>query len=115
MLSILYQAMAIREDIIVAPTGLSYGMVHGGQTMTIIILKVGLSSPINLGMNLGRLVKLSRIKYYQRSGGSKWQYLYAHGNPKRFRVWGTPTTDSVQLDITEPGNDWILLIGIHFC
>jgi len=39
MLSILYQAMAIREDIIVAPTGLSYGMVHGGQTMTIIILK----------------------------------------------------------------------------
>ncbi len=70
MLSILYQAMAIREDIIVAPTGLSYGMVHGGQTMSIIILKVGLSSPINLGMNLGRLVKLSRIKYYQRSGGS---------------------------------------------
>lgn len=71
--------------------------------------KVGLSSPINLGMNLGRLVKLSRIKYYQRSGGSKWQYLYAHGNPKRFRVWGTPTTDGVQLDITEPGNDRILL------
>ena len=60
-------------------------------------------------MNLGRLVKLSRIKYYQRSGGSKWQYLYAHGNPKRFRVWGTPTTDGVQLDITEPGNDRILL------
>ena len=35
--------------------------------------------------------------------------MYAHGNPKRFRVWGTPTTDGVQLDITEPGNDWILL------
>lgn len=71
--------------------------------------KVGLTSPINLGMDLGRLVKLSRIKYYQRSGGTNWQYLYAHGNPKRIRVWGTHTTNGVQLDIREPGNNWIML------
>ncbi len=66
--------------------------------------------PLQLGLNLGRLVKLSRIKYYQRSGGNDWRYLYAHGNPKRFKVYGVPATSGgVILDVTEPGNGWILL------
>lgn len=72
--------------------------------------KVGQKWPFNFGMNLGRLVKLSRFKYYQRTGGSSWKYLFAHGNPKRFKVYGVPATSGgVILDITDPNNGWILL------
>lgn len=71
--------------------------------------KVGQQWPFQFGMNLGRVVKLSRIKYYQRSGGNNWQYLYAHGNPKHFKVYGVPSNNGVILDVTDPNNGWILL------
>lgn len=36
-------------------------------------------------MDLGVLAKLSRFKFWQRQG----EWIYTHGNPRHFEIWGT--------------------------
>lgn len=56
-----------------------------------------LDQPIWLPFDLGRVTKLSRFKIWQRQGG----YIYDHGNPHRWELWGTNTpTDT---------SSWVLL------
>lgn len=56
-----------------------------------------LDQPIWLPFDLGRITKLSRFKIWQRQAG----YIYNHGNPHRWEIWGTNTpTDT---------SSWVLL------
>jgi hypothetical protein len=41
-------------------------------------------------MDLGVLAKLSRFKFWQRQG----EWIYTHGNPRYFEVWGTDVLPS---------------------
>lgn len=53
--------------------------------------------PIWIPFDLGQQVKLSRFKLWQRQSG----YLFNHGNPHRWEIWGTNTpTDT---------SSWVLL------
>jgi len=56
--------------------------------------------PVHFTFDLGVQAKLSRFVLWQRQG----QWIYNHGNPKRYEIWGT----------TSPANNgswdnWILL------
>ncbi|RPE05963.1 DUF5126 domain-containing protein [Chitinophaga lutea] len=53
--------------------------------------------PIWIPMDLGVKARLSRYKIWQRQSG----YIYNHGNPHQWEIWGTNTP-------TDP-NSWILL------
>jgi hypothetical protein len=56
-----------------------------------------LDQPIWLPFDLGKTTKLSRYKIWQRQAG----YIYDHGNPHRWEIWGTNTpTDT---------SSWVLL------
>ncbi|WP_114793285.1 DUF5000 domain-containing lipoprotein [Niabella yanshanensis] len=56
--------------------------------------------PMHITFDLGVLAKLSRFTLWQRSGS----YLYNHGNPKRYEIWGSdaPPADG-------SWNNWTLL------
>lgn len=47
--------------------------------------------PKSFTIDLGVVAKISRYKMWQRSGS---YYDFAHGNPKRWTLWGTPNTPS---------------------
>ncbi len=49
----------------------------------------GIPMPIRITFDLGKVVKLSRFKIYQREDG----LLYAWGNPKRWAMWGSVNPD----------------------
>jgi hypothetical protein len=48
----------------------------------------GIPMPIRITFDLGKVVKLSRFKIYQRDG-----YLYAWGNPRKWTMWGSVNPD----------------------
>lgn len=56
--------------------------------------------PMHISFDLGVTAKLSRFVLWQRPG----QYIYNHGNPKRYEVWGAtnPPADGSY-------NNWVLL------
>ncbi|MDO5969852.1 DUF5000 domain-containing lipoprotein [Flavivirga aquimarina] len=58
--------------------------------------------PQSITIDLGVLVRLSRIKVYQRI--EKENYIFGEGNLKRFEVWGAET-----LDLTGNWDSWTLL------
>ncbi|MGQ7867838.1 DUF5000 domain-containing lipoprotein [Sunxiuqinia sp. sy24] len=62
--------------------------------------------PHRLTIDLGTTAKLSRFKLYQR-GGSE---LYKHGNPKRFKIYGTLDINELPpYDPANPNAGWTLL------
>lgn len=52
--------------------------------------KQNVGLPLSFTFDLGKVVKLSRMKTWQRNGS----YLYNHGNPKIWEVWGCTTLPS---------------------
>lgn len=54
--------------------------------------------PAHFTFDLGVQAELSRLKYWQRldSGGG---WLYAHGNPRTFEIWG-------RADAPDPASEW---------
>jgi hypothetical protein len=55
--------------------------------------------PAWFAMDLGKTIRLSRYKLWQRN--SNGGYLYSHGNPHEWEIWGTNTPNDV--------NSWVLL------
>ncbi|MGX5817490.1 DUF4959 domain-containing protein [Chitinophaga lutea] len=53
--------------------------------------------PIWMPIDLGKKVRLSRYKFWQRQGG----FIYSHGNPHTWEIWGT--NDPMNVD------SWVLL------
>ena len=49
----------------------------------------GIPMPIRITFDLGKVVKLSRFKIYQRDDG----LLYAWGNPRKWTMWGSTSPD----------------------
>lgn len=45
--------------------------------------------PHHYSFDLGVTAKLSRFKFYQRGIISSTSFLYAHGNPRKFEIWGS--------------------------
>lgn len=57
-------------------------------------------------VDLGQTAKLSRFKLFQRGGYE----LYRHGNPKRFRIYGTMDVNKLPAyDASNPNAGWTLL------
>lgn len=64
------------------------------------------SLPHHLTIDLGAFVKLSRFKLFQRTGGE----LYKHGNPKRFKVYGTKDVNTLPpYNADDPNAGWTFL------
>lgn len=54
----------------------------------------GATIPMSLSFDLGKQVKMSRFKYYQRTNSNS--FIFNHNNFKRFEVWGS----------NDPSSDW---------
>ena len=49
--------------------------------------------PHRFTFDMGVVAKLSRFKLLQRKGSpGTWEWLYKHGNPRYFTIWGTAAT-----------------------
>jgi hypothetical protein len=56
--------------------------------------KEGVKMPMSVTFDLGKKVKLSRFKYFQRTSSSS--FIYSHYNLKRFEIYGS----------NNPSSDW---------
>lgn len=66
----------------------------------------GFPFPVCFTFDMGRTFRLSRFKLYQR-GTADW--VYNHGNPRIFKVWGSPD-DKARVNPKEPDeHPWTLL------
>jgi hypothetical protein len=57
--------------------------------------------PAWFAMDLGKTIRLSRYKVWQRMHDNNTTYFYSHGNPHEWEIWGTNTPNDV--------NSWVLL------
>lgn len=80
-------------------------MGPSGDTKNMFHLPAGTPYPVRFTFDMGQVYKLSRMKVAQRSL-SNWEF--AHGNPKRFQVYGS-LNSNVALDANEPERQWIFL------
>lgn len=62
--------------------------------------------PIRFTFDMGRTFRLSRFKLYQR-GTADW--VYNHGNPRIFKVYGSPDDKARMNPVGEDEHPWILL------
>lgn len=77
--------------------------MQGTATSNFFHLPAGGNFPLRFTFDMRQIYKLSRLKLYQR--GDKW--VYEHGNPKRFTIYGS-LTDKVRLG-TDSEFQWIKL------
>ncbi|MDR1223584.1 MAG: DUF4959 domain-containing protein [Tannerella sp.] len=73
--------------------------VWGGNTG---VSTDGSGLPQSVTFDMGVLARISRIRIYQRAGGS---YTFAEGNVREFEVWGSET-----LDLTGNWDSWTKLM-----
>lgn len=64
----------------------------------------GATFPVRFTFDMQQVFKLSRMKVYHR--GQQW--VYKHGNPKVFSVYGS-LSNTVKLDAVDEENQWVFL------
>lgn len=66
----------------------------------------GFPFPVCFTFDMGRTFRLSRFKLYQR-GTADW--VYNHGNPRIFKVWGSPDDKARVNPVNPDEHPWTLL------
>lgn len=90
-----YKIESLWDEITMEATGAKNNFFH---------TPAGDPFPVRFTFDMRQVYTLSRLKMYHR--GDKW--VYTHGNPKRFTIYGS-LTDKVRLDATEEEYQWIKL------
>lgn len=80
--------------------------MYGTKNSNFFHTPAGQPFPVCFTFDMGRTFRLSRFKLYQR-GTADW--VYNHGNPRIFKVWGSPD-DKARLNPVAPDeHPWTLL------
>ena len=80
--------------------------MHGTSSGNFFHTPAGYPFPVCFTFDMGRTFRLSRFKLYQR-GTADW--VYNHGNPRIFKVYGSPDDKARVNPINEGEHPWTLL------